>query len=100
MQDIKSYLGHTSKGDNMIKHSKLHKLTCNFENLKMQEYKNISKFIYKILAIANEFYALGKYIFKEEICEKILKLVYLRYNSKILAIEKYAEMFIIIRVLL
>lgn len=32
----------TLNDDNTIKHSKLQKLTFNFENLKMQEYENIS----------------------------------------------------------
>ena len=50
----------TFEGDNIVKRSKLYKLTSDFENLKMHEHETISEFNSRSLAMVNDFFALGK----------------------------------------
>ena len=82
----------TFEADNTVKHSKLHKLTSDFEILKMHEHETISEFNSRILPMVNDFFAIGKIISEEEIYRKILTSTYPRYHPKILAIKEYANM--------
>ena len=70
----------TFEGDNTVKHSKLQKLTYDFENLKMNEHETISGFNSRILAMVNDFFALEKPISEEEICRKFLRYAHPRYH--------------------
>ena len=61
----------TFEDDNTVKHSKLQKLTYDFENLKMHEYESIYEFNSRIIPMVNDFFAFQKPISEEEICTKI-----------------------------
>ena len=55
----------------------------------MKPYLNL---ILESFSMVNDFFAIGKPIFEEEIYRKILRSVNPRYHPKILAIEEYANM--------
>lgn len=59
-----------------------------YESIKMKQKENITSFFKRIDEVVNTIKALGKKVNEQEVVQKILRSLPLRFNPKVSSIEK------------
>ena len=78
----------TYEGTKAVKHSKFHRLTTSFEEIKMEENESFDEFYAKFKDIVNSAFNLGETIPEPEIVRNVLKSLPERFHVKITAIKE------------
>ena len=78
----------TYEGTNVVKDSKLQRLTTSFEEIKMEEDESFDEFYAKLKDIVNLAFNLGETIPEPKIVRKVLRSLPERFHAKITAIEE------------
>ncbi|CAM8960129.1 unnamed protein product [Rhodiola kirilowii] len=76
------------EGTTKVKISRMETVTSKFKNLRMQEDDTIADFNTRILDIANEAFALGEPMTKENLVRKVLRSLTKRFDMKALAVKE------------
>ena len=78
----------THEGTDLVKNSKLQRLTTTFETLRMDEGETFDAFYAKLSDVVNSCFYLGKKLSQSEIVRKILRSLPDRFQPKVTAIEE------------
>ena len=78
----------TYEGTNVVKDSKLQRLTISFEEIKMEDDESFNEFYAKLKDIVNSAFNLGKTILEPKIVRKVFRSLPKRFHAKITAIEE------------
>ena len=72
----------------VVKHSKFHKLTTSFEEIKIEEDESFDEFYAKLKDIMNLAFNLGETIYEPKIVRKVLRSLLKKFHAKITVIEE------------
>ncbi|XP_043697427.1 uncharacterized protein LOC122648256, partial [Telopea speciosissima] len=79
------------EGDQRVKKSKLQVHKVNFEGLKMNESEDIETYMVRVNEVVNAIRGLGHTLSGSEICQKILRSLLPKYDSKVSVIEYHDD---------
>ena len=83
---------HTYEGIEVVKNSKLQRLTISVEEIRMDEDESFDEFYAKLKDIVNSTFNLGEQIPVPKIIRKILRSLLERFHAKITAIEESKDL--------
>ena len=82
----------THEGTNVVKNSKLQRLSTLFENITMEEDETFTEFYTKLNKITNDMWGLGDPVPEHRLCRKILRSLPDRFSSKVTTIEECRDL--------
>lgn len=80
------------EGDDKVKQVKLKKYRAQFENSKMDEKEDIATYFTRVEEVVNSIRGLGEELKDPLITQKVLRLLPLRYDAKLSAIEETKDL--------
>lgn len=91
-KDMWEKLQKSYEGDDKVKKAKFQTHRMQFESLRMQEQENVAAYILTIDGVVNSLKGLGEKVEDSNVVQKILRSLPLRFDAKVSAIEKIADL--------